>query len=320
MIRVRASSRLHFGLLQCGTTALSGRRFGGAGLMIDLPGVELTVQPADRWAATGPSAERALTAAQRFVDGFPAGMVRPHRIVVERCSREHVGLGTGTQLTLSVGRALAESSGLVLDTPTLADRVGRGRRSALGLHGFRHGGFLIDGGKRADDAPAPLVVRHPFPEAWRIVLLLPRDARGRHGAEETQAFERLDQLKSPEAAAERLCRLLLLGMLPALVEQDLKAFGEALFEYNARSGELFASVQGGTYADPRTAAAVATLRQLGVFGVGQSSWGPAVFAITASEEQARELRERLTLRTDLASQEISLTRAANAGATVTRNG
>src|SRR5437764_1418439 len=74
-----------------------------------------------------------------------------------------------------------------------------------------------------------------------------------HGARERAAFAAL-----PGAAADDgLCRLVLLGLLPALADGDLDGFGEALFEYNGRAGVPFRAAQGGTYCGPATAALVA---------------------------------------------------------------
>src|SRR5262249_44344934 len=111
---------------------------------------------------------------------------------------------------------------------------------------------------------------------------------------------------------------LLVGMLPALAEQDVEAFGEALYEYNARSGELFAAVQGGTYADRRVADLVAFLRREGVRGVGQSSWGPAVFAVTAHEDRAAQLTAGLHTAFGPQLQQVLWTAGANQGADMHR--
>src|SRR5262249_44297561 len=140
-----------------------------------------------------------------------------------------------------------------------ARRVGRGLRSALGIHGFAHGGFLVDGGKSRITRIAPLIARFPFPEAWRVLLVLFPEAAGHHGIRETRSFQ---QLGRRHAALDTglLCRLVLLGMLPALAEHDLPAFGEALYEFNRRVGEAFAPVQGGVYAHPAAADVVADLR------------------------------------------------------------
>ena len=68
-------------------------------------------------------------------------------------------------------------------------------------------------------------------------------------------------------------------MVPALIEKDLEVFGEAVYDFNARVGEAFAPVQGGIYADSRIADVIGFVRRQGARGVGQSSWGPAVFAV-----------------------------------------
>src|SRR5262249_22007345 len=166
-------------------------------------------------------------------------------------------------------------------------------RSGLGVHGFTHGGFLVDGGKRAADGVAPLVARLAFPEEWRVVVVLPPWGRGRHGADEGAAFRALHARPAGPEATDRPCRLALLGMLPALAERDAEAFGEALFEFNALAGQLFAPVQGGTYADARVEELVAYCRRQGVRGVGQSSWGPAVFAVAADATRADHLAGRV---------------------------
>src|SRR5437879_1301378 len=98
MIRVTTGSRLHFGLIGLGADA--PRRFGGAGLMVDSPGLALHVEPAADWTASGPHADRALTCARQFAAGV--GIDRPQRLTIEQAPPEHVGLGTGTQLGLAV--------------------------------------------------------------------------------------------------------------------------------------------------------------------------------------------------------------------------
>ena len=90
-----------------------------------------------------------------------------------------------------------------------------------------------------------------------------------------------------------MCRLVLIELLPALAARDLNAFGEALYEFNARAGDAFAPAQGGRYSGPAVANCVARLRARGITGVGQSSWGPTVFAIVA-RERAQEVLAPMT--------------------------
>src|SRR5580700_2476622 len=153
MIEVRAPSRLHFGLLNPasvgawknvdGEPALDSRLFGGIGLMVEEPGLRLRIESADNWSAHGPVADRALDFARRFAASLPPGVVTPRSIVIEQGPPEHCGLGTGTQLGLAIAKALALACGRPKwNSIELARRVGRGGRSAVGIHGFDRGGLI----------------------------------------------------------------------------------------------------------------------------------------------------------------------------------
>jgi beta-ribofuranosylaminobenzene 5'-phosphate synthase len=331
MVRVWTPSRLHFGLLgfaaegetwpdRHGARVLPARRFGGVGLMVERPGLCIAATAAKAWSAEGPLAERALVFARRFAERIRLektdAELPPQRLIVEEAPPEHIGLGVGTQLGLAVGRALALAWGYELDAPALARRVDRGLRSALGVHGFAHGGFLVESGKRRgqEEGLAPLAIRTSFPSEWRVVLVTFREAPGLHGAAELEAFAHLAARPDAVARTEALCRLVLLGMLPALAEADLEAFGESLYDFNARAGEAFSAVQGGVYSGPCVAECVEFLRSQGVRGVGQSSWGPTVFAIVGDEDRAADLLGRLPRR--FGSAEVWVTAACNTGSRI----
>jgi beta-ribofuranosylaminobenzene 5'-phosphate synthase len=329
MITVRTPSRLHFGLLGLedyspwadreGEARLPGRAFGGVGLMVQEPGVQLRLTPAPAWGAEGPLAARALA----FAEDYAAAVRRdqrdragpPQHFVVERAAPEHAGLGTGTQLGLAVARGLAGAWGIDEPTAVLARRVGRGLRSAVGVHGFERGGFLVEAGKRSAGELSPLVAHASFPEDWRVLLVLPSQYTGLYGQPELEAFRRLAR-QPPRRQTEALCRLVLQGLLPAVLERDVATFGEVLYDFNARSGELFAPVQGGVYGSPAVAEIISFARALGILGVGQSSWGPAVFAVAEDEERAARLSEHIRQRFGQTGVEVVITRAWNRGALV----
>jgi predicted sugar kinase len=159
--------------------------------------------------------------------------------------------------------------------------------------------------------------RVAIPAEWRIVLTAPPRRRGLSGSSEHAAFDRL-----PSVPAEVTTRLEALAedqILPAARTRDLDAFGEAVYQYGRLSGGCFASVQGGPYASAEIAACVTAIRASGVRGVGQSSWGPTVFALTANELAASELA--LALRQDACwrDYEIAITAPDNRGAVITRD-
>jgi beta-ribofuranosylaminobenzene 5'-phosphate synthase len=317
-LRLTTPSRLHFGLLAWGPRA--PRQFGGVGLMIDRPGLELTAREAPGWQAEGPLADRTLRIAGR-VAGLLAqrgAAVPPVRFAIDRAPPEHVGLGTGTQISLAVARALAGLAGLGdLPVAELAGLTGRGLRSGIGLHGFAHGGLIVDGGRRIPEGVPPLLSRLEFPPDWGVLVVIPASTPGLHGPGEIQAFDGLPPLS--EALTDRLCRLVLLGLMPAVVERDLVRFGEALTELQHHVGRLFAPAQGGPYALPELEAIVTWLRTQGLHGVGQSSWGPTLYGFSqAPADRRAAILRRLRVRFGLAPRTAFWTRASAQGGKMTR--
>jgi beta-RFAP synthase len=192
--------------------------------------------------------------------------------------------------------------------------TGRGARSGIGIGTFEQGGLLVDGGRGGDTLVPPLLVRLPFPEDWRLLLIFDRDRAGISGDHERSAFAELPEF--PAGRAARLCRLVLMQLLPALTERDLHGFGSALGELQRTVGEHFASAQGGRYSSPAVAAALDWLQQQGVVGTGQSSWGPTGFALCADQARGERLLHALRARRDR-SLEFALCRACNHGAEIT---
>lgn len=323
MIRVRTPSRLHFGLLNVSPAAawneasseesILPRGFGSVGLMTQAPGIAVSAHPSKKWSSEGPLAERAMDYARRF-----GGDLLPHHLKVEQCAPEHAGLGTGTQLALAIGRLLAEIGGERLEAGEIAKRLGRGQRSAIGVHGFAHGGFVVDGGRGPTDAIAPLVARVAFPTDWRIVLVVPAGGQGLHGQDESRAFEQLQSEPVDVRRTDRLCRLVLLGLLPALQQRDFAAFSEALHAFNRLAGEAFAPIQGGVYASRSVEELIRFVRGVGLAGTGQSSWGESVFALAESEDRAQALASTLRKRLPTGGADVIVTGADNQGATLER--
>jgi beta-ribofuranosylaminobenzene 5'-phosphate synthase len=287
-ITIETPARLHFGLLDLRTS--STRRFGGIGAPAPGFATRLTVSLAPTVTADGNDADRAAEFARRFLDHYrlPGGAT----IRVERAIPAHSGLGSGTQLALAVALALAELHGVAATVSELARAVARARRSAVGTWTFAGGGFVVEGGQRPDNPGAsPLLARMIFPTSWRCVVAIPDARPGFSSEAEAAAFAEL-----PEPAAsdvERVAYLVLLGMLPALAENDVSAFGAALTEIQEINGRWFSHAQGGTFAPGASADLVTAMREWGAAGVGQSSWGPAVYAIVSGDEAAQQLAARI---------------------------
>ena len=312
---LRTPSRLHFGLLSWG--GANRRQFGGVGLMIDDPGLMISIEPALEWQADGALGIRVLEVSARVTQRLVAQgfMVPPCRFSICNSPREHVGLGVGTQLGLGVVRLLCEHVGKPQTSAIeLAELAGRGLRSGIGLHGFVSGGLIVDGGRGESSIAIPPLLAHlNFPEDWSILVVIPTFATGLHGSTEARAFAELPPF--PQPLVDRLCRLVLLGLLPAVAQCDLTGFGEALEELQAGVGQGFAPVQGGIFARPELEDIAVWLRNQGLVGVGQSSWGPTLYGFAENSTQdQKELLARLADRFGLPPGSVFWTRASRAGA------
>jgi predicted sugar kinase len=80
---------------------------------------------------------------------------------------------------------------------------------------------------------------------------------------------------------------------------------------------MYRVIQGGPYSHALTGAIVQFLRQLGVAGVGQSSWGPATFAVV-DQERAPWVEHKTRERFGLTAEEIMCTQASAGGAKIGR--
>jgi len=309
-VEVTAHARLHFGFLDLGTGET--RRFGGIGMAIEAPRVRLRLETGRAVRVEGPQAERVGRLAERFYRS--TGVKRGARIQVLEAIPEHVGLGSGTQTALALAAGLARLHRLEIPSGELCLAMGRAQRSGIGYHTFLKGGFIVEGGHARPGAASsrpPLLMRHAFPSAWRVLVVLPRLRPAVSGEDEEEAFLRLPP--PPGDASLRMSRIVLMRLLPALVERDLPAFGAALAEAQEIVGGCFAAAQDGSF-HPAAAALARRLKRAGACGVGQSSWGPALYALAA--DAAEEERLRSVVRAIEPGALLLGTRGLNRGASI----
>jgi len=285
---VESSARLHFGVLDL--RGARGRWFGGIGASASTPTLLVSASASPTLIVDGDDADRVEEYARQFLTSYQirgGGVVRVHRVLPR-----HAGLGSGTQLALSVARALADVHGISADARELARAVGRARRSAIGTWTFAGGGLVVEGGRRPDrDVCGPLLARVPFPPSWRCIVAVPEGKPGISGADEADAFARLPP--PSERDVERVAHLVLMALLPAVADADLEAFGRALVEIQETTGRWFAPEQGGTFAPGQSGDLVRQMREWSAPGVGQSSWGPAVYGIVEGEDAALRLADHV---------------------------
>ena len=285
-IVIQTPARLHFGLLDLHGGL--GRIDGGIGLALEQPSTRIAARPGHSCEAAcpmEPSFESRLNAAIEAVcDKFelPGASVA----ILER-ARPHSGLGSASQTLVGAGIAVCALYGLTPNAREVAALVGRGGTSGIGIGAIQYGGFLLDGGhrfRRGEGSkngyspssasigvpPPPLLLHYDFP-AWDVLVVIPQ-GEGASGDRELDLFE--EACPVPANDVEKMCRILLAQMLPAILEEDLPTFGAAMEAFQSYGFKVFeAETQG-----PLIAECAAFLRDNGGIGVGMSSWGPTLFA------------------------------------------
>ncbi len=312
-VTIRVPARLHLGFLDLNGDV--GRRFGSVGLPLSEPETVVTLSRAAGETfvegSEAPRAEQHLSTLCRHL-----GIRSHHRLVVEQAVPSHAGLGSGTQIALAVAAALRTLHGLPLDVAGDAILLARGARSGIGIASFESGGVIVDAGKNSSSKPPPVVARLPFPDEWRVLLILDDAVEGLHGKDELEAFRALPQF--PAAGAGEICRQVLMALMPALVERDLPAFGAAVTTVQTLIGTHFAPAQGGFFTSRRVEALARRLTGAGAVGIGQSSWGPTGFAFAPSEDEARRLVDSVRDATGTGI-EIRIVRGRNSGARISQS-
>jgi predicted sugar kinase len=233
---VETGARLHLGFLDL--NGESGRRYGSIGVTLEHPRCVVEAGPA---ALGTPPLEPEVAAILARLDlGRGPGAIA---VRVAEAIPPHAGFGSGTQLALSVALAASRAAGRSASIRELAQELGRGRRSGIGIAAFERGGLVIDAGHRVDDAdpagidaeePPPVIFQHPLPDDWHFVLATPRAAPGLSGTAERQAFRDLPPMAGERVG--RICRLALIQVAPAALTGDIRTFGAAVTEIQAIVG------------------------------------------------------------------------------------
>lgn len=286
---VTTGSRLHFGLFAVNPELK--RQFSGIGMMVDSPGVRIRARLSDAVEANGPAdaVSRACTAAARFAESFSVG--NPVSMDVVEAIPSHEGLGSGTQLALAVGTALARLHGIECSTKQIAAATGRAKRSTIGVYGFDHGGFVVDSGQTESQSLDASLTRYEIPPEWRIVLVTPDDATGLCGDAETAAFESLPPMSGE--LSTQLDRLIADNIVPSLQAAQFDAFATSLHEFGQLIGSYFAPAQGQVFCSTVAVEICDRLMVEGFKAVVQSSWGPTVAVLARNDEEANAVINRI---------------------------
>ncbi|MFX1561686.1 MAG: beta-ribofuranosylaminobenzene 5'-phosphate synthase family protein [Promethearchaeota archaeon] len=321
---VKTSARLHLGFIDL--HGGMGRRYGSLGVSIDKPRCILEIQRSNRGISVADEGEHRIRRLVKvFVDNLK--YIGGLEVTAKEVIPEHVGLGSGTQLALAIGAAIATLMDRPVNSRELSRISNRGAVSGIGTAVFAQGGFVIDGGHSSTERGAgqkqiashtipPTIVHHDVPKDWTFVVAVPNIQHGLSGVTEEKAF---DQLPAAEPEhAHIISRLVLMQLLPAIVEDDIVLFGEALTRIQTLVGDAFSGIQGGRFANPKVDACINAMLKAGAYGAGQSSWGPSCYGLVRETDQIDSVQEAATKTLGAKGGYTFVTQANNRGAQITK--
>lgn len=307
-VRVEGGSRIHLGFYNI---VNESRAYGSVGIYLEEPKTIIEV-----------SDKGEVPREEKWIADRICGNSSEFGVNLISYPYRHVGLGSTTQISMSTALGMSVYCHRKFSYKELAIITERGLVSGIGIHAFRFGGLIIDGGRKKIDGKIlppshaselpPLLSRLSIPRQWLIILVIPRGGRRRREEEEDFMFSPI-----PPSFDQGILYKNLIMIMHGATNGDLSLFSRGVENIQNKMGEYFAEFQGGRYSSEETRESVEILKSLGVKGVGQSSWGPLAYGFTLWNEKDRlEMEIKEKLKRERIEADVIFTKARNRGASV----
>lgn len=271
----------------------------GLGAALNNPNFVVSVEECRELKITGGFDEEILSVLNSLYAKFKIS--KNYRIRVHKSIPRHSGFGSTTQIMLAAAKCITEINEIFLDAPELAKIVGRGGTSGIGVEAFSRGGFIFDAGHRlktekegflpssVSKAPPPkILLNYKIPDDWFFVCALP-DKGKIYGGREAGIFSEYCPVPSEEV--DKICRIVLVKILPAAVEGDIENFGSGLKSLQSLG---FKKVEL-SFQSEESKKLIDDLGNIS-YGAGLSSFGPCIYCVTKGKKHAKEVSDFLDSR------------------------
>lgn len=243
-----------------------------------------------------------------------------HITIASKFNR-HIGLGSGTQISMAIVEAFNCEFNLEMNIHEKAKLAGSGGTSSVGVYCFKRGGYVLDAGrlfptekssigpseKYSFDKLPPIIASYYLPN-WNMFLLIPQTDQYIEGNVEQQLFQKYTPIPSSEA--DEICKWILKGIMPAIVEKNYDSFCYSIEQIMNLGFRLREISHYGRYISDR----ISFLKRIGAKGVGMSSFGPTVFGFFDSEKKKQEILN--TVKSVFPNDDLYYTTPRNEGAKI----
>lgn len=270
---IETPARIHLGFLELNPNA--ERNFGSLGLTISNFKTIISLKESKKLIINSKEKKKIERISKKLIKiyEFPK-----FEVSVLRSIPMHTGLGSGTQLALSLGMILTKFFNKDISIEELSLCLGRGQRSGIGIESFRNGGFIVDGGRMKNSRKTPPILFNcKWPEEWKIILIFDHELKGIHGNKEKEEFKQI--IKVSNDFSKENCRSLTMKILPSLLEKNFNEFCSGIQEIQNNTASIFSKAQGGLFTSKKIGSIFNYLKKTKGISFGQSSWGPTGFII-----------------------------------------
>ena len=276
---ISSPARLHLGFF--GIEKTYGYSYGSMGLAINRYKTLIKISKTNRPQSN--ISKKYLEPLEKYLNSI--GKKCKMKIILENEMKKHVGLGSGTQTALCLGKGVSKLLGLNLNTEKIVKIFNRGLRSGTGIGIFEKGGFIVDTCKKINQQPQ-ILLRKKFPSNWKIVLLSDKTLKGVSGDREKEFFRSKKILKS---ISSELSEVVLRGIIPSIIYKDFLCFAKNISLFQKLTVEFYKKKQKDLFVSNEISRVVKYISKSKTLGIGQSSWGPFSYIFTESLPSAKEV-------------------------------
>jgi len=278
-LRITSPSRLHLGFY--GFENTYGYKYGSMGLAINAHKTSILIKKSRSFISNLPKKYTLPILKYLELNNIKSNV----EVHIVNKSPSHIGLGSGSQLSLCLGMGICKFLNLKTEVHEIANLYNRGQRSGTGISIFKEGGFVVDACKKNELLPEAMF-KSKFPKDWRIILLNDIKLKGTSGHRENKFFSKR---RTTNHKKSELSHILLRGILPSVIYKDFKSFSENLTEFQRITSSFYIEKQKGMFLSPQISNIMKYIKNYDNIGIGQSSWGPMAYVFVQSNLHAKEL-------------------------------
>ncbi len=279
-LSITSPSRLHLGFY--GFDDNYGYKYGSMGLAINAYKTSLSIKKSKSFVSNVP--KRFITPILKYLKLNKVDS--NFEINLQSNPPSHIGLGSGSQLSLCVGKSIFSHLGIKSSINDIANIYNRGERSGTGIRIFDRGGFVVDACKKNNTLPETMF-NSKFPTEWKIILINDNSLKGTSGNKEIKFFNQ--NINLSKHYKSELSHIALRGILPSIIYKDFSNFSKNISEFQRITSLFYKDKQSGVFLSRNISDIMKYIGNYDNLGIGQSSWGPMSYIIVESNLHAKEL-------------------------------